>query len=194
AQGSLTATPRRYADGCRTAPRSPCACALAEGGFVATYEDIIEREHTVEELSEQYRRFDAALNNMSQGLCMLDSSLRVIVCNRRYIEMYGLSPDVVKPGISMREIMEHSCELGIHPNTTAARLYADYVERLREGEHTLHRHLNDGRIIKLNHKRMEQGGWVVTYEDVTERHKAQARVAHMARHDSLTDLPNRTLF
>ena len=169
-------------------------CALAGGGFVATYEDITEREHAVEELSEQYRRFDAALNNMSQGLCMLDSSLHVIVCNRRYIEMYGLSPDIVKPGVSMREIMEHSCDLGIHPNTTAAKLYADYVERLREGEHTLHRHLGDGRIIKLNHKRMEHGGWVVTYEDVTERHKAQARVAHMARHDSLTDLPNRTLF
>jgi diguanylate cyclase (GGDEF)-like protein/PAS domain S-box-containing protein len=169
-------------------------CALPEGGFVATYEDITEREHAVEELSEQYRRFDAALNNMSQGLCMLDASLHVIVCNRRYIEMYGLSPDIVKPGVSMREIMEHSCDLGLHPDTTAARLYADYVERLREGEHTLHRHLGDGRIIKLNHKRMEHGGWVVTYEDVTERHKAQARVAHMARHDSLTDLPNRTLF
>ncbi len=169
-------------------------CALAEGGFVATYEDITERERAVEELSEQYRRFDAALNNMGQGLCMLDSSLRVIVCNRRYIEMYGLSPEIVKPGISMREIMEHSCELGIHPDTTAAKLYADYVERLREGEHTLHHHLSDGRIIKLNHKRIELGGWVVTYEDVTDRHKAQARVAHMARHDSLTDLPNRTVF
>lgn len=169
-------------------------CALPDGGFVATYEDITEREHAIEQLSEQYRRFDAALNNMSQGLCMLDASLRVIVCNRRYIEMYGLSPDIVKPGVSMREIMEHSCELGILSNTTGARLYADYVERLREGEHTLHRHLNDGRIIKLNHKRMEHGGWVVTYEDVTERHKAQARVAHMAQHDSLTDLPNRTLF
>ncbi|WP_441239068.1 PAS-domain containing protein [Bradyrhizobium sp. 930_D9_N1_4] len=169
-------------------------CALAEGGFVATYEDITEREHAVEELSEQYRRFDAALNNMSQGLCMLDSSLHVIVCNRRYIEMFGLSPDVAKPGVSMREIMEHSCDIGIHVNTTGARLYADYVERLREGEHTLHRHLSDGRIVKLNHKRMEHGGWVVTYEDVTERHKAQARVAHMAQHDSLTDLPNRTLF
>lgn len=169
-------------------------CALAEGGFVATYEDITERERAIEQLSEQYRRFDAALNNMSQGLCMLDSSLRVIVCNRRYLEMYGLSPEIVKPGVSMREIMDYSCELGIHPNTTGAKLYADYVERLREGEHTLHRHLSDGRIIKLNHKRMEHGGWVVTYEDVTERHKAQARVAHMARHDSLTDLPNRTLF
>lgn len=169
-------------------------CALAEGGFVATYEDITDREHAVEELSEQYRRFDAALNNMSQGLCMLDSSLRVIVCNRRYIEMYGLSADIVKPGVAMREIMEHSCAIGNHPDMTGAKLYADYVERLRGGEHTLHRHLSDGRIIKLNHKRMEHGGWVVTYEDVTERHKAQARVAHMARHDALTDLPNRTLF
>lgn len=169
-------------------------CALPDGGFVATYEDISERERAIDELSEQYRRFDAALNNMSQGLCMLDSSLHVIVCNRRYIEMYGLSLDIVKPGVSMREIMEHSCEVGIHPDMTGAWLYADYVERLREGEHTLHHHLSDGRIIKLNHKRMEHGGWVVTYEDVTERHKAQARVAHMARHDSLTDLPNRTLF
>lgn len=169
-------------------------CALPDGGFVATYEDITERERAVEELSEQYRRFDAALNNMSQGLCMLDASLHVIVCNRRYIEMYGLSPDIVKPGVSMRAIMEHSCDLGIHPDMTGAQLYADYVERLRSGEHTLHRHLTDGRIIKLNHRRMEHGGWVVTYEDVTERHKAEARVAHMARHDSLTDLPNRTLF
>src|SRR5262249_61109761 len=169
-------------------------CALDEGGFVATYEDITERERAVEELSEQYRRFDAALNNMSQGLCMFDSHLDVIVCNRRYIEMYGLSPDIVKPGVSMREVMEHSCAIGNHPDTTPAQLHRDYVERLREGEHTLHRHLSDGRIIKLNHKRLEHGGWVVTYEDVTERHKAQARVAHMAQHDSLTDLPNRVLF
>lgn len=169
-------------------------CTLPEGGFVATYEDITERERAVEELSEQYRRFDAALNNMSQGLCMFDSHLRVIVCNARYIELFGLSAQVVKPGASLREIMEHACALGHYPGMTAAAFYADYIDRLRGGEHTLHRHLADGRIIKLNHTRMTHGGWVVTYEDVTERHKAQARVAHMARHDSLTDLPNRTLF
>src|SRR3569832_417413 len=84
-------------------------CALEEGGFVATYEDITERERAVEELSEQYRRFDAARNNMPHGLVMLDSQLRGIVSNKRYVEMYGLSPDVVKPGVTMREIMEHSC-------------------------------------------------------------------------------------
>ncbi|MFT4121404.1 PAS-domain containing protein [Bradyrhizobium sp.] len=191
ARGDSSPMRRRMSNGTVVSVRY---CSLPEGGFVATYEDITERERAVEELSEQYRRFDAALNNMPHGLCMLDNQLRIIVYNKRYMEMYGLSPDVVKPGISMREVMEYSCSLGNHPTMTAAKLYADYLERLRDGSHTVHRHLGDGRIIKLNHTRMEHGGWVVTYEDVTERHKTQARVAHMARHDSLTDLPNRTVF
>lgn len=168
---------------------------LPDGSFVATYDDITERERAHEELSEQYRRFDAALNNMTQGLLMLDSNLRVIVCNKRYVDMYRLSPEIVKPGVAMRDIMEHSCALGNHPTVTAQQLYDDYVEKLRRGGHILHRQLGDGRIIKLTHRPMEHGGgWVITYEDVTERRKAEARVAHMAQHDALTDLSNRVLF
>jgi diguanylate cyclase (GGDEF)-like protein len=169
---------------------------LHDGSFVATYDDITDRERAHDELSEQYRRFDAALNNMTQGLVMLDSQLRVIVCNQRYIEMYRLSPEIVKPGTSMRDVMAHSCALGNHPTSTADQLYDDYARRLSKGgqQHTLHRHLGDGRIIKLTHRPMEQGGWVITYEDVTERRKAEARVAHMAQHDALTDLSNRVLF
>jgi diguanylate cyclase (GGDEF)-like protein len=169
-------------------------CPLPQGGFVATYEDVTDQERAHQELSKQHRRFDAALNNMSEGLCMLDRNLRVIVCNRRHIDMYGLSPEIVKPGVTMREIMEHSCAIGNHPDTTAEELYHDYVERLNDGERVVHRHLTDGRIIKLNHQPMEHGGWVITYEDVTDRYKAEARVAHMAQHDALTDLPNRVLF
>jgi len=183
---------RRMSDGRLLAVRYR---PLRDGSFVATYDDITERERAHDELSEQYRRFDAALNNMTQGLVMLDSQLRVIVCNQRYIEMYRLSPEIVKPGVAMRDVMAHSCALGNHPATTAERLYDDYAERLNKGgQHTLYRHLGDGRIIKLTHRPMEQGGWVITYEDVTERRKAEARVAHMAQHDALTDLSNRVLF
>lgn len=185
------AVQRRMPDGRRLAVRySP----LSDGSFVCTYADVTERERAHDELSEQYRRFDAALNNMSHGLCMLDSDLRVIVCNRRYIDMYRMSPEVVKPGVTLREVIEHSCALGNHPTSTAQRLYDDHVERLKQGAHTQHRHLGDGRIIKLSHHPMEHGGWVTTYEDVTERRKADERVAHMAKHDALTDLANRVLF
>ena len=63
----------------------------------------------------------------------------------------------------------------IIPDTTAQELYDGYVAKLNGGGATLHRHLGDGRIIKLNHRPMEHGGWVITYEDVTERHGAEAR-------------------
>ena len=182
---------RRMSDGRLIAVRYR---PLPDGGFVGTYEDITEREHSHEELSEQHRRFDAALNNMSQGLCMLDSKLRVIVCNKRYIDIYRLSPEIVRPGVSMRELMEQSCAIGNHPGTTAQELYDDYVAKLNSGARTIHRPLSDGRIIKLHHSPMQQGGWVITYEDVTERRKAESRVAHMAQHDALTDLTNRVLF
>ena len=185
------AVQRSMPDGRRLAVRySP----LSDGSFVCTYEDVTERERAHDELSEHYRRFDAALNNMSQGLCMLDSNLRVIVCNRRYIDMYGMSPEIVKPGITMREIIDHSWALGNYPDTTAQQLYDDYIRRLNEGARTHYRHLSDGRIFKLSHHPMDHGGWIITYEDVTERHKAQQRVAHMAKHDALTDLANRVLF
>jgi diguanylate cyclase (GGDEF)-like protein len=186
------AVQRRMVDGRLIAVRYR---PLHDGSFVATYDDVTDSERAHDELSEQYRRFDAALNNMTQGLVMLDSQMRIIVCNQRYIEMYRLSPEIVKPGVAMRDVMMHSCALGNHPATTAERLYDEYLERLSKGgHHILHRHLGDGRIIKLTHRTMEQGGWVVTYEDVTERRKAEARVAHMAQHDALTDLSNRVLF
>ncbi len=182
---------RRLCDGRSLAVRYR---PLPDGSFVATYDDVTERERAHEELNEQYRRFDAALNNMTQGLLMLDSEFRVIVCNKRYIDMYGLSAEVVKPGTTMREIMERSCVLGNHPTMTAGQLYDDYVEKLGKGGHVQHRQLGDGRIIKLTHSPMEHDGWVITYEDVTEHRKAEARVGHMAQHDALTDLSNRVLF
>jgi len=83
----------------------------SDGGTVATRTDITElkqRERTQaalsDELRTQYLRFDAALNNMIQGLCMFDADQRLIVCNARYLEMYGFSPEVVKPGITLREM------------------------------------------------------------------------------------------
>ena len=65
---------------------------------------------------------------------------------------------------------------------------------LNAGDLIVHRHLADGRMIKITHEPMAQGGWVAIYEDITERHRAEQSIAHMARHDALTDLPNRVLF
>ena len=168
---------------------------MENGGWVCTFEDITERERAADELKEQHRRFDEALNNMAHGLAMIDARMQLIVCNQRFIGMFGLSPAVVKPGATMREVIAHSFALGNyrHTSITPDELYDAYVRGLSGGDMIIQRHLADGRIIKITHQPMAQGGWVAIYEDITERHRAEAHIAHMARHDALTDLPNRVL-
>jgi PAS domain S-box-containing protein len=148
----------------------------SDGGTVATRTDITElkqRERTQaalsDELRTQYLRFDAALNNMIQGLCMFDADQRLIVCNARYLEMYGFSADVVKPGIRLREIMEYSVSLGNYRHEDALRAIVERPDTADKREQAvLHQRLNDGRVIAVMHQPMPHGGSVATYEDVTQ--------------------------
>jgi diguanylate cyclase (GGDEF)-like protein/PAS domain S-box-containing protein len=174
---------------------------MENGGWVGTYEDITERRRVeaeraaaVIQVREQHRRFNAALNNMSQGLCMIDAEYNVIVCNRRYLEIFGFSSDEVKPGMSMREIMRRTVAVGNQKKMSADQLYDSFVARLSAGRASVHRQLADGRMLEIINEPMPEGGWVVTYEDITERYQVEQNIARMARHDSLTDLPNRLLF
>src|SRR5262249_44128886 len=87
---------------------------MEDGGWVSTHEDITDRKRIEEELRTQYLRFDTALNNMSHGLCMFDSAARLIVCNDRYRDMYGVSPDLVKPGIALEDLLEYRRQAGTY--------------------------------------------------------------------------------
>ena len=75
---------------------------MAGGGWVSTHEDITERRHAEQQLREQKHQLDTALNNMSQGLNMFDAPGRLVVCNERYLQMYGLSPDDREAGMHGR--------------------------------------------------------------------------------------------
>jgi diguanylate cyclase (GGDEF)-like protein/PAS domain S-box-containing protein len=133
------------------------------------------------------------LNNMTQGVLMFDSDMRLIFCNQRYTEMYGLSPDVATPGCRLRDLLNHRIEIGSFSDDPD-----DYIERLTEGiaeGKTFNRNVNlpDGRAFSVLSKPIIGGGWLATHEDITERQRSAERIAHMARHDALTDLPNRVL-
>jgi diguanylate cyclase (GGDEF)-like protein len=139
-------------------------------------------------------RFDTALNNMAQGLLMFDSAERIVVCNNRYIEMYGVSPEIVKPGCSLRELLRHRAETG-HLKCDPEELRAKFIAEMAQGQPVnLIVETADGREIAIANKPMSGGGWVVTHEDITERRQAEAKISHMALHDALTDLPNRLFF
>jgi diguanylate cyclase (GGDEF)-like protein len=145
-------------------------------------------------LAEQKKLADAALNNMSHGLLMFDADAKMMVCNRRYLELYGLSPDRVKPGVTVQELLEARAETGTFvgdPHNYAATLRSKIANNESYGRLV---ELPDGRTISIVSRPMEGGGWVVTHEDVSDRRRAEKKIAHMAHHDALTDLPNRVLY
>jgi len=146
-----------------------------------------------DELRAQNLRFDAALNNMSQALLMFDSAARLVISNHRYQEMYGLSAETVRPGCHLRELLEHRTATGTFaddPDRYIENLMAVIAQGRTWGQLT---ELPDGRTVSVLNHPMAGGGWVATHEDITERRRAEKQIAHMARHDALTDLPNRVL-
>jgi diguanylate cyclase (GGDEF)-like protein len=169
---------------------------IINGGWVAVHEDITVRLRQQEALHERNLLLDATLEHMAHGLCAYDRDLRVIVANHRYLEIYGLTPDDARPGTTLLKLMQRSIERGIHASgITAEVMFADYKRRLIDNKDpVLHRELADGRIIAVRHQPMANGGWVGTYEDVTERCRSEAHIARLARHDALTGLPNRLMF
>jgi methyl-accepting chemotaxis protein len=132
-----------------------------------------ERETAASQLKTQNIRFNAALNNMAQGLCMFDAERRLVVCNERYARMYALPPELAETGASHEAIIKHRVSHGIlaGENTDAA---AD--QKLAAlGTHATDKissrvdKLADGRLVKVTRDPMLGGGWVATHEDVTEQ-------------------------
>jgi diguanylate cyclase (GGDEF)-like protein/PAS domain S-box-containing protein len=123
-------------------------------------------------------RFDTAINNMSQGLCFFDGTQRLIVCNRRYTDMYGLPPEHVKPGTTLREIVDLRFRAGSFPAMTTDEYLAwrDRIAVVDKPSDTIVE-LKDGRIFEIHHRPMPDRGWVATHEDVTGRYHAEKALA-----------------
>ena len=122
---------------------------------------------TIAELEAQTRRYETAINNISPGICFFDGDGRLILCNRRYAEIYRLEPEQVRPGATLREIMQARSAAG-----TAAMAVDDYValvtaSRNSNSPSNWTAELEDGRTIKIHDQPMPDGGWVATHEDIT---------------------------
>ncbi|MER9760461.1 EAL domain-containing protein [Mesorhizobium sp. M0138] len=168
---------------------------LASGGWVSIYEDITEQRRAEQELKEQHRRFDAALANMSQGLLMYDAEGTLIVRNQRFLDLYKVTPDDFPLGMSQRSLLEQMVRLRIYPSMDIDGEIANTRASLQAGEErSTDRSLADGRTLLVARRPLAGGGWVATFEDITERRRAEERMSHLAHYDTLTDLPNRSMF
>jgi len=157
-----------------------------EGGWVVIHDDVTEREMARRslELSESAQRqqngqLQDALENLGQGLTMYDQDNKLVICNRRYQEIYGLDPEVVRPGIDLRAIASllHADKLqDVNFDDRTAKFYAPASERQ---SFTETRSLPDDRTIQVSSYLRPEGGWVVLHRDITEivRAEREARQA-----------------
>jgi diguanylate cyclase (GGDEF)-like protein/PAS domain S-box-containing protein len=157
-------------------------------------------------VKEVAERFDTAINNMTEGLCFFDGARRLIVCNRRFIDMYGLPPESIHPGTTLQEIVDLRFEAGSFPAMTKEEYlsWRGSIAVSDEPSDTVVE-LKDGRVFEIHHRPMPDQGWVATHEDVTSKHKAAkalteakaaaeraestARAAHATLVDALNVVP-----
>ena len=158
-------------------------------------EDLNTRLQLSQELETvEKQRLDTALNNMTLGLILYDAAERVVVRNQQFLDMLGLSPDVVKLGCTFRDVIAHRRETG-SLTAEVEEYHALFMQGIGAGSHPpLVTTTAVGRTLQIVGKAIPAGGWVSTVEDITERTRIVTRIAHMAHYDALTDLPNRVLF
>ncbi len=140
-------------------------------------------------------RFDSALNNMPNGLCMFDAERHVVVANKRLAELLKVPAVIAGTAMSSRELILRCVDGGTLSAPDAERLAVEFEGRLSAkagGE--LCFETQEGRTLELTFQPMPGGGSVVLFEDITEREAAQAKINQLARYDVLTDLPNRAFF
>ncbi|MDB5523179.1 MAG: putative diguanylate cyclase (GGDEF)/phosphodiesterase with sensor, signal transduction [Rhizobium sp.] len=169
--------------------------------FARTFEALVNARRELQEASRaeislQRDRLHGAIENMPQGLYMLDRKGRIIIANRRLCDIYNLGAEANLLGMNVDKFIELCRQTGAGVTRTISDQVLSDVDTSGGAYQTSQRvvELDDRRVMTMTVMRLPDGGYVVTHEDITEKQAASEKIAHMAMHDSLTGLANRTLF
>ena len=139
---------------------------LSDGGWITVCDDVTHRARLEKALRVQTERIEHAFAHMSHGLTMFDANERLIFCNRQFLDSFGFDPDLVKPGVTHRQVIAHWVASGNAPGISALELYERRMREIRSGgDRPAFLVRGDGRVIQAVSKVLPDGGWVSACED-----------------------------
>ncbi|WP_439629742.1 bifunctional diguanylate cyclase/phosphodiesterase [Shinella sp.] len=168
-------------------------------GYAKITKDVTKEKADADRLAAVTKNLDLALENMSQGLCLFDKDERLLIANKRYSEIFGFPEGRIQPGMTLREIVDQGVtHLFTDPDVRQAKARDVYARRraaiLANDGGAIVEKLPSGTSVQLRYRTLPDGAWVATYEDISERLRSEEQISFLARHDSLTGLPNRASF
>ena len=150
--------------------------------------DASDPRAAVEQLQAQVQRHQVALDNISPGVAFFDAEERLILCSRRYAEIYRLDCDRLRPGMTLREVIELRVAAGTCPLTVDDYLSFSRSITCKKAVHAWSITLDDGRSIAVRHQPSLDGGWVSTHEDVTHLRERRLLIEERLSLQTLIDL------
>jgi methyl-accepting chemotaxis protein len=131
----------------------------------------------------EIRQLRTTIDSMAQGLCMFDASERLVICNPQYYHMYELTPDDVKPGATLSEVLVRRVAKGTF-SRDPQQYRKEFLAAIAKGQTIVHevKSKNERLLLVTNHP-IKGGGWIGTHEDITERRQTELQRDAMQKQD-----------